>query len=1236
MKKTLLSFALFLPILAFSQIANEVDIPFTLDTDGDNIINVVDTDDDNDGVVDNLDAFPLDPSKSTPSVTTIQVVTSADAGCRNNGANGGRNFGIEPSSDLNNSVVRYQIIKFTKPAITDILSATLTIYTNTENDPLQIFIQTDNSWIEGTLNGGASNGTTQGVTFSGNNTNFTSKVLLGTTGLPIGGKYSFTIPLNALSASGDFTIIVLDPSGDATIESVYTRETAGKAATVDFTHYTPITPLLVVTPSTPQTTYLAGSPFTVNFKLTQAPAGTVYIPLSLSNNSKASIAGDKVLVFDAGNWNIDQTKTITPLAPGQFDIAIRPVHSTDIFFNGFNTTDITGYTIQATNITNLGPWNIASGSIFTTTLNAVSGVGSASFKFKILSGPAGMNVVENSGKINFSPLSNQIDTWPITIQVTDDKGNVSTFTTSILVTNGGAPDPVGIYVVPNGAAGGNGTAALPYNDIPTAINASTGGNVFIRGGEYNITSPILINKVATETNPIVIKPAPGENVKLNFNLMSLFQFGAASRYIELRDIEIDGGTDNVDFWCLVSNAFWGDASIPRGGGLAVIIEGDYITIQGNYIHHCYQKAIEIKSARYLKAYHNIIHSIATTSLSGGHGIMRQQTGGEILTDDLDIYRWDLMGNLIFNVEQRIYSWVPSKGYIDMVLDEGKPILIDDPKDTDGRQEIMKARIQDNVVAYGSIDHIRLKSTPNLTVKNNTVYSATPTADGITDKIGDTPTPQFVNAVIQNNAVQTTAGTFSFELGDVLNQGGGTASISGNYAAGGNIVPASLINNGVNTNAGSLFINPNNGNFRINPALGLPATLGVSPTILNDIDARVARFAVEVKWDKWNFDHLKLTQTILDNIPGVNDGALNNETVFTNTGILHLNPLPSRSVIDFNVVNGVWKTNTGSPATQEFELNPEYAAWYKARNMATKNAGGDDYARIRWGNSFTKQDQLFQNDWLTNSQITSKDSNTVIYGADNHFTLDGDLLVDFEGYTPVVNDKWYLMQANTITSANTGQLFDRVLFEGVTLSPSQYSLTIVNVPGGQALQLLILNTTLPVTLLDFNITKNQKSSIQLNWKTASEAKNKYFTIERSANANIWEDLIKVNAVGNSITTNTYSAIDNNPLKGINYYRLKQTDADGKFSYSKILSARIDEGTNIELYPNPVTNSLTLKGLPTNRILQFVIKDVQGGQIGNFINQSPSAVEVSWLKQGTYILQVYDNNILIYNTRFMKTK
>lgn len=1225
--------------MSYAQIANESNIPFLLDSDGDTIVNVIDTDDDNDGVLDNADAFPLDPSRSAPAISTITTITSADAGCRNNGANGGKNFGIETSSDLNNSSTRYQILKFTKPLLTNLISATLTIYTNTENDPLQIYSQADNSWIEGTLNGGASNGTTGGVTFTGNNTNFTNKILVGTTAAPTGGKYTFNIPVNMLPSSGDFTLIILDPSNDGNIESIFTREVAGKGATIDYNFYTTISPRLNVSPTAPQTTYLAGRSFTIDFKLASAPSGTVYIPLDLSDNTKASIAGGNVLVFDPSNWNTIQTKTITPLAVGQFDVAIRPLHSIDNFFNGFNNADLLGFTIQATDVTNLGPWTIATGNTFTTTLNTVSAVGSNTFKYKLLNAPVGMSIVENTGLISFTPLSHQTGSWPVEIEVIDDKGNKSKFTTTIVVTNSGIPDPVGIYVIPYAPNNGNGTPANPYNNISVAVNAAAaagGGNVYVRGGEYELLDIQNIGAVGTASNPIIIQPAVGESVKFNFGKKSNgFEFLQSSRHITFKNFEIDGGTDNVDFWCLPALAFWGDESIYRGGGIAIGVNGENITIEGNYIHNCYQKAVEIRTARYLKVYNNIIHSIATTSLSGGHGIMRQQSSGPITTPDNGVdFRWDLMNNLIFNVEQRIYSWVPSKGYIDMVLDEGKPILIDDVSDPDPIPSTMKARIMNNIVAYGSIDQIRLKSTNNLTVTNNTVYSASPSADGITDKIADPGNVGlFTNTIFTNNAVQTMPGTTAIELTDIIRQGLATGlppTISGNYAAVGQVLPTGVI--GVSTTASALFVNPDNGNFRLNPALGLPSTLGVPNNIMDDIDTKVAKFGVSVKWDKWQNDHLKLTQTILDNIPGVNDGIPGNDTVFTDYGTLHLNGA-DRGEIEFNVVNGAWKTKTGSPSKQHFELNAAYEAWYEARNAATKNVLGGDYNRIRWGNSIVKQNQVFRNEDLTNSQITA-DTNTIIYSKNNHFTLDGDLLIDFEGVTPVPGQKWNLMQAASISTANTGQLFDRVLFEGASLTPSQYSLTIVDVPGGKAVQLQILSIALPIQLLEFGLVPLANGNVQLNWKTSSEENSKYFEVEKSNNSISWTSFARINAAGTSLSSHSYSIIDQNPYSGANYYRLKQIDVDGKATYSKVLKIVLKNKYELSVFPNPVINELNVKGLPYTSIVRVVITDCQGHQIHTTSNLPQFPIDVSKFAQGMYIIHVYDDKSNVLTDKFVK--
>lgn len=723
-----------------------------------------------------------------------------------------------------------------------------------------------------------------------------------------------------------------------------------------------------------------------------------------------------------------------------------------------------------------------------------------------------------------------------------------------------------LYVNPDLAdnPAADGSLGNPYNDISATVDlaAVSGGEVIIIDGEYDMTDKqVSISTAATFATAVTIKPQSTAGVKLNFNGRFGFEFETDSRHITLEGLELDGRTDELDHWSIVAQAFWGDASIPRNGGLAIILDGQHITIKDNYIHDWYQKAVEIRDARYVVIEGNIIHDIATTSLSGGHGVMRQQKGQEFFDDDLPgIYRWDIRENMIFAVEQRIYSWVPSKGFIEMVIDEGKSILIDDPKDTDNIQEQMSARIINNVIAFGAVDHIRLKSTPNLEVSHNSIYGEGPNADGITDKQGDTATPQFTNFICHNNASQTITGISAIEIDKAVEQTtntGGTPNVSGNYAMDGKIKPPAQSGLTRLTN-GQLFIAPHSGNFRINPALGLPASTGVMTTVLDDLDQKVLDFSITISAGTFQMDHLKLTQTILDNVPGLNDGISNNETVFVDYGTMSSN----YHTITFDVVAGDWKTDTGSPNQQDFELNEVYYTWYQ--NIATNylNSLGTEYERIRWGDSEVKQNQVFDPDWLTVSQITPS-SNTLINGYDNDFTLDGDILIDFENFTPQIGDEFDLMIANTISTNNTGtDLFDRVLFEGFT--PTNYSLEIVNMAGSQVLRLAIL-TTLPVELLSFEA-KKKGTSAYLKWVTTSEENNDFFGIERKGSTGYWEEIGSVDGRGNSATIIHYDFIDEKPLAGDNYYRLRQQDFGGAFSYSDIEMVSFSEHT-LTISPNP---------------------------------------------------------------------
>ena len=93
---------------------------------------------------------------------------------------------------------------------------------------------------------------------------------------------------------------------------------------------------------------------------------------------------------------------------------------------------------------------------------------------------------------------------------------------------------------------------------------------------------------------------------------------------------------------------------------------------------------------------------------------------------------------------------------------------------------------------------------------------------------------------------------------------------------------------------------------------------------------------------------------------------------------------------------------------------------------------------------------------------------------------------------------------------------------------------------------------------------------MDWTTASEENNDYFTVERSQDGSDFQELYRKDGAGVSTTFLYYFGYDNKPDLGVNYYRLKQTDYDGKYAYSDIESVDFKEYSEIsafKVYQNP---------------------------------------------------------------------
>ena len=168
--------------------------------------------------------------------------------------------------------------------------------------------------------------------------------------------------------------------------------------------------------------------------------------------------------------------------------------------------------------------------------------------------------------------------------------------------------------------------------------------------------------------------------------------------------------------------------------------------------------------------------------------------------------------------------------------------------------------------------------------------------------------------------------------------------------------------------------------------------------------------------------------------------------------------------------------------------------------------------------------------------------------------------------------------------------------------------------------------LPVELIFFDA-HELDDYIVLQWATASELNNDYFEIQRSGDGKNFKTIGVVEGNGTAYHTIHYNFKDRSPLKGVNYYRLKQYDFDGAFAYSPVVRAFFEaEDTGVKVYPNPAAEKIqiTLDHRFINTKTQLWLYNSHGGLVSrkDFVPDQITStfglqdVEIS----GVYFLQV----------------
>jgi hypothetical protein len=156
-------------------------------------------------------------------------------------------------------------------------------------------------------------------------------------------------------------------------------------------------------------------------------------------------------------------------------------------------------------------------------------------------------------------------------------------------------------------------------------------------------------------------------------------------------------------------------------------------------------------------------------------------------------------------------------------------------------------------------------------------------------------------------------------------------------------------------------------------------------------------------------------------------------------------------------------------------------------------------------------------------------------------------------------------------------------------------------------------------------------VSIEWETATELLNKKFIIERiSSQQKEWKAIGEIEGEGNSQELIRYSFLDTDPQYGLNYYRLKQVDFSGSFTYSQKVYINI-ESSLTKVYPNPFHEKLKFSS--SEKILSIEIYNMLGkkvGIMGEEVNEADE-INLNYLTEGNYVFKILNAE---YQVQYIK--
>ena len=248
-------------------------------------------------------------------------------------------------------------------------------------------------------------------------------------------------------------------------------------------------------------------------------------------------------------------------------------------------------------------------------------------------------------------------------------------------------------------------------------------------------------------------------------------------------------------------------------------------------------------------------------------------------------------------------------------------------------------------------------------------------------------------------------------------------------------------------------------------------------------------------------------------------------------------------------------------------------------------------------------------------------------------------------------EWSVANNSIIESNLIAQRYNSTLNDwddfmpGTVTTPASDISTVATLPSAQLFTWWTLvdnRTPLPIELVNFNA-KCDGNKVTVTWQTTAEKNNNYFEVERSINGTNFQLVEKVfSQNSNSNALLSYQSVDNNSLDGKVYYRLKQVDINGNFTYSSVVVVTCSNALVspiVNIFPNPAVSSITvdIKGLigqKTILIYDVIGQEMTKRQITDENENIQETFDVSTFAKATYIMRIDVDGHLHQIIKFVK--